>query len=93
MWLAILELTVTADYRNAPFSSVRGRRDGENSGISHEIEETGFEEGKREEKRKEGREGKRKERGGGGGRGRRKRGRKKEKERGKEVMKRRGGRL
>ena len=48
MWLAILELTVTADYRNAPFSSVRERRSGENSGTAHEIEETGFEAGKRE---------------------------------------------
>ena len=53
MWLAILELTVTADYRNVPFSSVRGRRDGENSGTAHEIEETGFEEGEREGKESE----------------------------------------
>ena len=44
-WLAILELTVTADYRNAPFSSIREGRGGENSGTAHEIEETGFEEG------------------------------------------------
>ena len=51
MWLAILELTVTADYRNAPFSSVREKRDGENSGTAHEIEETGIEEGKREGRR------------------------------------------
>ena len=48
MWLAILELTVTADYRNAPFSSVRERRDGENSGTAHKIEETWIKEGKRE---------------------------------------------
>lgn len=48
MWLAILELTVTADYRNAPFSSVREKRDGENSGTAHEIEETGIKAGKRE---------------------------------------------
>lgn len=41
------------DYRNAPFSSVRERRSGENSGTSHEIEKTGFEEGKREEKESE----------------------------------------
>ena len=33
------------DYKNAPFSSVRERRSGENSGTAHEIEETGFEEG------------------------------------------------
>ena len=53
MWLAILELTVTADYRNALFSSVREKRDGENSGTAHEIEETGFEEGEREGKESE----------------------------------------
>lgn len=60
MWLAILELTVTADYRNAPFSSVREKRDGENSGTAHEIEETGGKEGKREGKGSEssGKEGK-----------------------------------
>ncbi len=46
--LAILELTVTADYRNAPFPSFREVRGGENSGTEHEIEETGFEEGERE---------------------------------------------
>ena len=50
MWLAILELTVTADYRNVPFSSVRERRDGENSGTAHEIEETGIKEGERGKK-------------------------------------------
>lgn len=50
MWLAILELTVTADYRNVPFSSVREKRDGENSGTAHEIEETWIKEGEREEK-------------------------------------------
>lgn len=53
MWLAILELTVTADYRNVPFSSVRERRSGENSGTAHEIEETGIKEGEREEKESE----------------------------------------
>ena len=47
MWLAILELTVTADYRNVPFSSVRERRSGENSGTAHEIEKTGIKEGER----------------------------------------------
>lgn len=59
MWLAILELTVTADYRNAPFSSVRKKRDGENSGTAHEIEETEFKEGKRdgEESESSGKEG------------------------------------
>lgn len=56
MWLAILELTVTADYRNAPFSSVRKKRDGENSGTAHEIEETGIKEGKREGEESEVRE-------------------------------------
>ena len=50
MWLAVLELTVTADYRNVPFSSVRERRDGENSGTAHEIEETGIKEGERGKK-------------------------------------------
>lgn len=60
MWLAILELTVTADYRNAPFSSVRESGSGENSGTSHEIEETGIKAGEREEKESEssGKEGK-----------------------------------
>ena len=53
MWLAILELTVTADYRNAPFSSVRERGSGENSGTSHKIEETGFEGEEREGKESE----------------------------------------
>ena len=59
MWLAILELTVTADYRNAPFSSVRERGSGENSGTAHEIEETEFKEGKRdgEESESAGKEG------------------------------------
>lgn len=41
------------DYKNAPFSSVRERRSGENSGTAHEIEETGFEEGEREEEESE----------------------------------------
>ena len=41
------------DYRNAPFSSVRERGGGENSGTAHEIEETGFEEGEREGKESE----------------------------------------
>ena len=41
------------DYRNAPFSSVRERRSGENSGTAHEIEETGIKEGEREEKESE----------------------------------------
>lgn len=53
MWLAILELTVTADCRNAPFSSVRERGSSENSGTAHEIEETGIKEGKREGKESE----------------------------------------
>ena len=53
MWLAILELTVTADYRNVPFSSVRGRGSGENSGTSHEIEETGIKAGERGGKKSE----------------------------------------
>lgn len=59
MWLAILELTVTADYRNVPFSSVRERRSGENSGTSHEIEETGIKEGEMggEESESSGKEG------------------------------------
>lgn len=59
MWLAILELTVTADYRNVPFSSVRERGSGENSGTAHEIEETGIKEGEkgREEERKFGKRG------------------------------------
>lgn len=60
MWLAILELTVTADYRNVPFSSVREKGSGENSGTAHEIEETWIKEVEREEKGSEssGKEGK-----------------------------------
>ena len=59
MWLAILELTVTADYRNAPFSSVRERGSEENSGTAHENEEPEFKEGKRdgEESESAGKEG------------------------------------
>lgn len=41
------------DYKNAPFSSVRERRSGENSGTAHEIEETGFEGEEREGKESE----------------------------------------
>lgn len=52
-WLTILELTVAADCRNAPFSSVRKRGSSENSGTSHEIEETGFEGEEREGKESE----------------------------------------
>lgn len=51
--MAILELTVTADYRNVPFSSVRERGSGENSGTAHEIEETGIEGEEREGKESE----------------------------------------
>ena len=54
------ELTVVADYKNAPFSSVREWRSSGNSGTAHEIEETGIEAGKREGKGSEssGKEGK-----------------------------------
>lgn len=48
--LAILDLTVTADYRNVPFSSVREVMGGENSGTAHEIEETGIKDGERGKK-------------------------------------------
>jgi len=57
--LAILELTVTVDWNNAPFSSVRERRSCENSGTAHKIEETWIKEGERdgEESESSGKEG------------------------------------